>query len=144
MRAFIALAFLLSLPLMASCASQARPDSAGIVGENTTQESVYQAEMEARDFYSEYAPKTYAYIRSEPAGALVEWYNSDGLWVTVGTTPSDGIAIEATGKPELFRISAPGYLPMTRWIAATEGSDKVEVSVPLEPDLPYRAIPIGR
>ncbi len=111
MRAFIALAFLLSLPLMASCASQARPDSAGIVGENTTQESVYQAEMEARDFYSEYAPKTYAYIRSEPAGALVEWYNSDGLWVTGGTKPSEGSPLKPLANPNCFVSLRLGICP---------------------------------
>ncbi|GIK51337.1 MAG: hypothetical protein HUU03_09735 [Planctomycetaceae bacterium] len=119
------------------CASsQARPSRVGEIGLNSAYERALSAENNARRTYEFSAPKTGALIRSEPPGATIEWLNHDGTWVTVGSTPSKQIVIEATGKPELFRVSRLGFLPQTRWVASTGGRGNVEVMFELEPDLP--------
>ena len=76
-------------------------------------------------------------IRSEPPGAVVEWMNRDGMWVVVGSTPTKEIVIEATGKPELFRVSREGYLPQTQWVASTGSSRNIDILFELQQDLPY-------
>ena len=133
----------LACVLLTGCASQVRPNQVGEVGFNSTNERALAAEKEAQDYYEFKTPKTAAVIRSNPAGALVEWYNSDGIWVSVGNTPTLDIVIEATGKPELFRVSAPGYLPEIRWVAATPSSEGVTVSFELERELDYDRYYIG-
>lgn len=127
----------------AGCASQVRPSNVGETGFNPKAERALLAEREARDYYEYKIPKTVATIRSSPDGALVEWYNSDGQWVSIGNTPTEQIVIEATGKPELFRVSAPGYLPEIRWVAATPNSEGVDVEFQLEPDLPHGRYVLG-
>jgi hypothetical protein len=129
--------------LLAGCATQKRPSQVGEVGYNPREERTLQAEQEAQDYYDYKTPKAGATIRSNPAGALVEWYNSDGIWVSVGTTPTLEIVIEATGKPELFRVSAPGYLPQIRWVATTPNSEGVVVSFELDRELDYDRYYIG-
>lgn len=129
--------------LLAGCATQKRPAQVGEVGYNPRHERVEAAGQEAKDYYEYMTPKAGAVIRSNPAGALVEWYNSDGIWVSVGTTPTLEIVIEATGKPELFRVSAPGYLPQIRWVATTPNSEGVEVAFELERELPDHRYHIG-
>ena len=81
-------------------------------------------------------PKTGARFLSNPPGANVEWFNDDGIWVSVGSTPSREVVVEATGKPELFRVSLQGYLPQTRWVAATPSSQGVTVEFALQRELP--------
>jgi hypothetical protein len=127
---------LLAAFVFSSCASQRRPARVGEVGADPRIERADLAAERARDTYDFRAPKVAARIRSNPSGALVEWQNADGLWVSVGNTPTRGVIIEATGKPELFRVSAPGYLSMTQWVAATRGAEEVEVTFTLEPELP--------
>jgi hypothetical protein len=129
--------------LLAGCAVQKRPSQVGEVGYNPREERLIAAEEEARDYYDYNTPKTGAVIRSNPAGALVEWYNGDGIWVSVGTTPTLEIVIEATGKPELFRVSAPGYLPQIRWVATTPNGEGVAVSFELDRELPDHRYYIG-
>src|SRR5687768_17860458 len=123
--------------LLAGCATQKRPSQVGEVGYNPRGERALQAEMEAQDYYYYKTPKAGASIRGNPAGALVEWYNPDGIWVSVGTSPTLEIVIEATGKPELFRVSAPGYMPQIRWVATTPNSEGVVVSFELDRELDY-------
>ncbi|MCC7508958.1 MAG: hypothetical protein IT464_06255 [Planctomycetes bacterium] len=125
-----------TLLLTAGCATQSRPSRVGEIGVNTRYEAELAAEREAREFYEYKAPKTGALIRSNPPGALVEWYNENGVWVALGNTPSREIVIEATGKPELFRVSLNGYLTQIRWVAATPSSEGVTVQFELEPELP--------
>jgi hypothetical protein len=137
------LMLLCAVVLMAGCATQKRPSQVGEVGYNPREERSLAAEEEAQDYYDYKIAKTGAIIRSNPAGALVEWYNSDGIWVSVGNTPTREIVIEATGKPELFRVSAPGFIPQTRWVAATPNSEGVTVSFELDPELPYDRYYIG-
>jgi histidinol-phosphate/aromatic aminotransferase/cobyric acid decarboxylase-like protein len=129
--------------LLTGCATQKRPSQVGEVGYNPRGERALQAEMEAQDYYDYNTPKAGATIRSNPAGALVEWYNPDGIWVSVGTTPTLEIVIEATGKPELFRVSAPGYMPQIRWVATTPNSEGVVVSFELDRELDYDRYYIG-
>jgi hypothetical protein len=129
--------------VLAGCASQTRPSQVGEVGLNPRHERALQAEREAQDYYDYKTPKTGAIIRSNPAGALVEWYNPDGIWVSVGTTPTLEIVIEATGKPELFRVSASGYMPQIRWVASMPNSEGVVVSFELDRDLAYDRYYIG-
>ncbi|MBX3458421.1 MAG: hypothetical protein KF696_00485 [Planctomycetes bacterium] len=132
----VRLCMLLLALLAAGCATQSRPSRVGEVGLNSRYEAELAAEREARHFYDYKAPKTAAIFQSRPPGALVEWYNNDGIWVAVGNTPSREVVIEATGKPELFRVSLAGYLPQIKWIAATPGSSGVTVKFDLEPELP--------
>lgn len=134
----IRLSLLAALALFfAGCASQVRPAKVGDVGGvDRTQERAHQAELRTRDAYENHTPKTNARFISNPAGANVEWYNDDGIWVSVGSTPSREVVIEATGKPELFRISLPGYLPQTRWVAATPSSKGVVIELALQRELP--------
>lgn len=142
MRGFVFAA--LSLLLLAGCASQTRPSEIGSIGVNTRYEKELAAELEARNYYDGHTPKIGAYIRSNPPGAVVEWYNDDGIWVHVGNTPTKDIVIEGTGKPELFRVSAPGYLPKIEWVAATRNSSSVEVEFELQPELPTDRYLTGR
>jgi hypothetical protein len=130
-------AMLALLVIVAGCgASQERPSRVGEVGLSSRYEAEFAAQRAAENFYEFHAPKTGAVIRSTPPGALVEWYNKEGIWVAVGNTPTREIVIEATGKPELFRVSKGGYLPLTRWVAATPSSEGVEVEFILDRDLP--------
>lgn len=123
--------------MVSGCASsQARPSQVGEIGLNSAYERALTAEYNARRNYEFNAPKTGALIRSEPPGALVEWLNGDGIWVTVGSTPTKQIVIEATGKPELFRVTREGYIGQTRWVASTGGRNNIEVMFDLQPDLP--------
>ena len=69
--------------------------------------------------------------------------SSDGQWVSVGNTPTEEIVIEATGKPELFRVSAPGYLSQIRWVAATPNAEGVTVEFTLDPELPNDRFYVG-
>lgn len=131
---------LLAGTLISGCAaSQARPSRVGEVGLNSAFERALSEQSKVRHTYEYNARKTGTIIRSEPPGALVEWMNRDGMWVVVGSTPTKEIVIEATGKPELFRVSSEGYLPQTQWIASTGGRNNVEVMFELQPDLPYGA-----
>ncbi|MBX3473226.1 MAG: hypothetical protein KF754_02505 [Planctomycetes bacterium] len=123
--------------VFAGCASQVRPSKVGDVGGvDRMQERALQAELRTRDAYEYRTPKTGAKFISNPAGANVEWYNDEGIWVSVGSTPSREVVIEATGKPELFRVSLPGYLPQTRWVAATPSSKGVTIEISLQRELP--------
>jgi hypothetical protein len=134
---FCWLMLLLCGAVLGGCASsQARPSRVGEIGLNSAFERALTAELEAGRKYEFSAPKTGAVIRSEPPGAIVEWLNRDGKWVTVGSTPTKQIVIEATGKPELFRISRDGYISQTHWLASTGGRNNIEVMFELEPDLP--------
>jgi len=139
----IKLAGLALCVLLAGCASQVRPSKVGEVGFNPRQEKALAAEEEASNYYDYKIPKSGAVIRSNPTGAMVEWYNPDGIWVSVGTTPTEEIVIEATGKPELFRVSAAGFLPQVRWVATTPSSEGVVVTFELDRELPYDRYYIG-
>ena len=123
---------------LAGCVSQVR-SGAALVGETGPVDRAHQravtASLSAEDRYEYRTPKIGALFNSIPPGADIEWLNDDRVWVTVGTTPSLEIVIEATGKPELFRVSMPGYLPQTRWVAATPGSANVAVNIELQRDL---------
>lgn len=121
----------------AGCATQERQGQVGEVGYNPRHEIELHAEMQARHYYDYKTPKAGATIRSNPAGALVEWYNDEGIWVSVGNTPTEEIVVEATGKPELFRVSAPGFMPEIRWIAALPSTEGVIVEVELQRELPH-------
>ena len=124
--------------LLTGCASsQARPSRVGEVGLNSAFERALSEQSNVRHTYEYNAHKTGAIIRSEPPGAVVEWMNKDGMWVVVGSTPTREIVIEATGKPELFRVSREGYLSQTQWVASTGGRHNVEVMFELQLDLPY-------
>jgi hypothetical protein len=117
------------------CASQARPPAA--VGDVDVDPFTLRSGNAARDVgmhYDQITPKVGASIRSNPSGALIEWYNAEGTWVAIGNTPTREVVIEGTGRPELFRVTAPGYLPQIRWVAATPGARTVEVEFFLEPD----------
>jgi hypothetical protein len=128
---------LLLLFLVSGCTtSQARPNRVGEVGYDVRHERSMAAQRSARMHYEYLAPKASATIRSNPEGALLEWYNQEGIWVAIGTTPVYEVVIEATGKPELFRISKPGYLPQSRWVAATPSSGSVDVEFTLDRDEP--------
>lgn len=133
----IRLSLLAALALfIAGCASQVRPAKVGDVGGvDRTQQRAMQAELNARDAYENMTPKTGAIFHSNPPGANVEWYNDEGIWVSVGATPSREVVIEATGKPELFRVSLPGYLPQTRWVAATPSAKGVTIEFALQREL---------
>jgi len=122
--------------ILAGCAAQGRGTQVGEVGFNPRYEREIAAERAAQHYYDYTAPKAGATIRSNPAGALVEWYNDEGVWVAIGNTPTGDITIEATGKPELFRVSAPGFLPQIRWVAVTPSSEAAIVDFELEPELP--------
>ena len=124
------------IALCSGCATQSRSSDVGDVGFNSRQERELAAEKSAQNYYRYITPKAGAVIRSNPTGALVEWYNNDGTWVSVGNTPTQDIVIEATGRPELFRVSAPGYLPQIRWVATTPNSEGVTVNFELDPELP--------
>ncbi len=131
---------LLAGTLISGCASsQARPSRVGEVGLNSAYERALSEQSNVRHTYEFNAHKTGAIIRSEPPGAVVEWMNKEGMWVVVGSTPTREIVIEATGKPELFRVSREGYLPQTQWVASTGGRQSVDVLFELQPDLPYGA-----
>lgn len=122
----------------AGCATQERQQSeVGEVGFNSRYEVERHAARQAQRLYDYQTPKAGAVIRSNPAGALVEWYNDDGIWVAVGNTPTDSIVVEATGKPELFRVSAPGFMPEIRWVAAMPSNEAVVVQIELERELPH-------
>lgn len=122
---------------LGGCASQVRPARVGDVGGvDRTQQRAVQSEMRASDHYDAMIPKTGARFLSNPPGANVEWFNDDGIWVSVGSTPSREVVVEATGKPELFRVSLQGYLPQTRWVAATPSSKGVTVEFALQRELP--------
>lgn len=126
--------------LISGCASsQARPSKVGEIGLNSAFERALSEQDKVRNTYEYNARKTGAVIRSEPPGALVEWLNGDGIWVVVGSTPTKEIVIEATGKPELFRVSREGFLPQTQWVASKGGGKAMEVNFELHPDLPYGA-----
>lgn len=127
----------LVLFVCAGCATQERKNEVGEIGFNPRHETERHAEMHARNYYDYKTPKAGATIRSNPAGALVEWYNSDGIWVSVGNTPTQQIVVEATGKPELFRVSAPGFMPEIRWISAMPSTDGVVVDIELTRELPH-------
>lgn len=122
--------------IIAGCSGQQRTARVGETGNNSAREVSDLAVEDARKFYDFNAPKTGLRIRSEPPGALVDWMGPEGRWITVGSTPSDEITIEATGKPELFRVYLRGYLPQTRWVAATTGSEGVSITFQLERELP--------
>lgn len=129
---------LLAGTLVTGCASsQARPSRVGEVGLNSAFERALSEQSNVRNTYEYNARKTGAIIRSEPPGAMVEWMNKDGMWVVVGSTPTREIVIEATGKPELFRVTREGYLPQTQWVASSGGRQSVEVMFEMQPDLPY-------
>jgi hypothetical protein len=131
------------LVVLAGCTTQDRKAQVGEVGFNPRQEIELHAELRARNYYDYRTPKAGAVIRSNPAGALVEWYNNDGIWVAVGNTPTSKIVVEATGKPELFRVSAPGFMSQIRWIAAMPSTDGVEVEIELMRELPNHRLYIG-
>ena len=126
-----------------ACSSQERRGEVGEIGFNPRLERELQAEKEAAQYYDYNTPKAGAIIRSNPAGALVEWYNADGQWVAVGNTPTEQIVIEATGRPELFRVSAPGFMSQIRWVAATPNSEGVDIEFTLDPELPNERYYIG-
>jgi hypothetical protein len=130
--------------LCGGCATQGRTSQVGDIGFNPRQERELAAKKAAENYYEYDTPKAGAKILSNPAGALVEWYNDDGQWVSVGTTPTEDVVIEATGRPELFRVSAPGYMPAIRWVAVTPSSEGVTVKFDLEPELPADQYYIGR
>jgi len=131
---------LLAGTLISGCASsQARPSRVGEVGLNSAFERALSEQDKVRYTYEYNARKAGAVIRSEPPGAIVEWMNREGIWVVVGSTPTKEIVIEATGKPELFRVSREGYLPQTQWVASTGGSKNVDIMFELHQDLPYGA-----
>lgn len=124
--------------LFSGCASQVRTGNVGQRGPvDETRERTLAAELQVSGFYDSRTPKTGAMFESSPPGAQVEWFDNNGRWITVGTTPSLEIVIEATGKPELFRVSMPGYLSQTRWVAATRGSRAVRVGFAMQRELPY-------
>lgn len=123
------------LLFVSGCAHQSRPNRVGDTGYDVRHERSMAAARRARAHYDYVAPKASATIRSNPEGALVEWYNKDGIWVAVGTTPAYEIVIEATGKPELFRVSKDGYLSQTKWVAAVSGTPRVDVEFVLNRDL---------
>lgn len=130
--------------LAAGCATQKREATkVGQVGINTAEERAIVDSLETSKFYEYNTPKTGVVLRSNPPGALVEWLNNDGLWVSVGTTPTLQIAIEATGRPELFRVSMGGYLPEIRWVAATPASQSVTVEFNLERELKQDRFVLG-
>lgn len=144
MRVFAIGSALCALAAISGCASQTRPSEIGSIGVNTRYEKELAAELEARNYYDGHTPKVGAFIRSNPPGASVEWYNDDGIWVFVGNTPTRDIVIEGTGKPELFRVSAPGYLPRIEWVASTPSARSVNVNFDLQRELPTDRYLTGR
>lgn len=126
-------AFLFVLLFVAGCATQSRPSKVGDTDYDARAERHLQAERDVEDHYDQVVPRTSTVIRSNPPGALVEWFNDEGTWVAIGNTPTSEVVIEATGRPELFRVSAPGYLPKTRWVAAMPDGVGEEVSFELIP-----------
>jgi hypothetical protein len=116
------------------------PGESARVGErgpvDRSHERAVMSSMAAEAWYESRTPKIGALINSSPPGAMVEWLNRDNVWVTVGSTPSLEIVIEATGKPELVRVSMPGYMSQSRWIAGTPGSKAVQVDFQLQRELP--------
>ena len=143
MRSITVLLAVLAL-LLAGCSTQRRSSRVGEIGRNSAREVSDLAVEQARNHYDFHAPKTGLTIYSEPAGAIIEWMGPEGRWLSVGSTPSSEITIEATGKPELFRLMLQGYLPQTRWVAATPSSESVSITFRLEPELPGRYFHIGR
>ena len=139
MRSITVLLAVLAL-LLAGCSTQRRSSRVGEIAREVSHLAVEQA----RNHYDFHAPKTGLTIYSEPAGAIIEWMGPEGRWLSVGSTPSSEITIEATGKPELFRLMLQGYLPQTRWVAATPSSESVSITFRLEPELPGRYFHIGR
>ncbi|MDC1142997.1 hypothetical protein OAU50_07895 [Planctomycetota bacterium] len=117
------------------CATQSRASRVGEVGLNSKYEAARDAELNSQNYYDYRTPKVGVTFESDPEGALVEWHNNDGVWVTVGSTPTEDIVIEATGKPELFRVSQTGYIPQIRWIASLPNVDEVSVKIHLDKDL---------
>ncbi|MCC6575495.1 MAG: hypothetical protein IT462_17085 [Planctomycetes bacterium] len=136
MRSLFALTVLVFVAFASGCASQHRPNTVGSVEYDKISERAGRSTRSAEAYYDQRTPKTTARLNSEPPGALVEWQNSQGIWVTIGNTPTREVVIEGTGRPELFRISAPGFMTRTQWIAATGPQDKVEVTVLLDRELP--------
>lgn len=130
-----ALPALAVLLLLSGCSHQARPNRVGETGFDPRHERSMAAERRAHLHYEYAAPKASATILSNPEGALLEWYNHEGVWVAVGTTPVHEVVIEATGKPELFRVSKDGYLPQSRWVAAVSGTPTVAIEFFLDRDL---------
>src|SRR5690606_11450259 len=121
----------------AGCSSpQVKPNKVGEVGFDSRYEAEHSARRAALNYYDTRAAKTSAVIHSTPVGALVEWQNREGIWVAVGNTPTSPIVIEATGRPELFRVSAPGFLPATQRIAAPPSTQGIRVDFTLVPELP--------
>ncbi|MHC4839535.1 MAG: hypothetical protein ACYTDT_01055 [Planctomycetota bacterium] len=123
------------LTLVCSCASQGRASQVGEIGLNSSYEAARNAELFSQNFYDYKTPKVGVNFESDPEGAMVEWHNDDGMWVTVGSTPTEEVVIEATGKPELFRISQTGYLSQVRWVATLPNVEEVTIKVQLEKDL---------
>ena len=133
---FLAVAAALLIPALGGCANQHRPNTVGSTDFDKVTDRVGRSTSRAETYYDNRTPKTTARIRSEPAGALVEWQNAEGIWVAIGNTPTREVVIEGTGRPELFRISAPGFMPRTQWVAATGSQDKVDVNIVLDRELP--------
>jgi hypothetical protein len=132
---FVLLALVATMAL--GCSSPGRSAEVGEVGPvDRSRERAVMSSMAAEAWYDSRTPKTGALINSSPPGALVEWLNRDNVWVTVGSTPSLEIVIEATGKPELVRVSMAGYMSQSRWIAATPGSRAVAIDFQLQRELP--------
>ncbi|MEE9312841.1 MAG: hypothetical protein V3V10_10580 [Planctomycetota bacterium] len=85
--------------------------------------------------YAFHTSRVEVVFASQPTGALVEWNDGRGQWIAVGSTPMENVAIEATGKPELFRISQEGYLPQIRWVKTQANIEKMNIEINLVKDI---------
>ena len=118
------------LATICSCSSQTKNT---MVGEPVVRFD-YNNRMDSKN-YSYHSPSVEIVFESQPTGALVEWNDGRGQWMAVGSTPMENIAIEATGKPELFRISQEGYLPQIRWVKTQADVEKVNIEINLVKDI---------
>lgn len=134
----IALGF--AVAMFCGCASQHRVSK---VGSDTESRPSGAARLATRYSYDFQAPSVEVIFKSKPEGALIEWRNDDDNWVALGPTPSEDVLIEATGKPELFRISHSGYMSQSRWVSTIPSAKAVEVHVVLEKDLAPDRLGLG-
>ena len=124
--------------LISGCASsQARPSRVGEVGLNSAFERALSEQDKVRHTYEYKAGEEDASLSTLSPNTAAAGGGIVNERYVVGSTPTREIVIEATGKPELFRVSREGYLPQTQWVASTGGSKNIEVLFELHLDLPY-------
>ncbi|MCK6439954.1 MAG: PEGA domain-containing protein [Planctomycetes bacterium] len=82
------------------------------------------------DSWDQYAPQRRLTIESDPEGAMVEIFDENKDWITVGSTPTlKPLLLEATGKVYLIRISKQGYYSEVKRVALQHGDVHMKVSL---------------